>query len=732
MKKNVLKTIVLFFVASILPTLTWAIPRNQAIQGAATSIQTETDYYLFNLGTSMYFGVEYEWTARGAVIKNPLQKVQFLNAQTAGFYNIKSTAGNQIDKFVFNANDHEGWGDRADQEGESGKDTYWAITSKSAGVYQLHNRSVEDNMFLGPISTTDRRLKTDLAANNANSDWVFILASSADLELLNVKEALLFSKINEVEQIAGFSSSLISEATAVYTNSASTLAQVKAVLAKLAAAQYDFGGATTNNPVDGTVLIVNPTIIQTAGNNDARPFGWESSNNFDGPNHFFVKESGTNTVLEAWGYDYSASSVFDYNQTIYGVPNGIYKLSVLCYTEANESSENPNGNAGLYIATSGNDMYKGVTNLGAHTISSDLVEVTDNTLKIGVRKNGELNFRYFTADNFVLTYYGEASPVYSVDKADMAFSKQNNIVKFNISAANLTSDITISSAVQGILVSPSVVSAATANSGSVEVTVTFDLEATGATSALGLLTLTNAEAGNKTIEVLTSKEEAFVPKANSGNLISDPTVSDMSKFGGWGPKTIVSIKDEPGAIKSGAYCGKITEEGAGSLDAKIVHALEPNTDYSMFAWVKTNGTFNFAVTGSTVGAGGSDVGYVVPDTEGSWMAVELNFQTGADPTGTIAYFNNWGFTGTYGYIDNWELYKKTDITVSIPETELAPALSILAVKGGIRVFSEKPQSVRIFTTAGVLVKQVMVDASEVEINLSAGIYIVEGQKVIVF
>ena len=517
----------------------------------------------------------------------------------------------------------------------------------------------------------------------------------------------------------------------MYQNPSATLSQIKSVLADLTKAQYSLSAATMADPIDCSNFIVNPTIVSTASINSARPFGWENSTNSDGPNTFFVKGPEQNTMLEAWGYDYAEVSKFDYNQTLYGIPNGTYRLSASCLVEANESGETPNGNAGIYVTTGINDYYKGTSSLGTEIISSDLVEVLNNTIKIGVRKNGKLNTRYFAADDFTLTYYGQTTPAYSTDKANMLLTESASTSTFNVSGANLTGDITISTDVEGVTFSTNTISSASLNGASVEVTVSFDADASGATSKVGVITLTSAEAGTKTIEVITSKEEAFVPKANSGNLTLDPTMSDISKFGGWGSKTIISIKDEPGAVKSGAFCGKISEKEAGSFDAKLISALEANTDYTMFAWVNTNGTFNLAVTGSTAGQSG-DVGYLVPNTEGVWQAVEFSFRTGENPTGTTAYFNNWGASGKIGYIDNWELYKKEDLTVGIDETELAEKLSIESIVGGVKIQSNEIVNITIFSITGQLVKQTKVDNGQIIISLPKGVYIINGRKAIAF
>lgn len=732
MKITILKSVFLFLSAMMVSLSTQAVERNSSMVGAATSVQTEVNYYLFNLGANLYFGIDYDWTARGAVIKNPFQQVKVHTAGAAGYHNIESVYGARVGGYLFFDRDVvEIWGDQGKEGDMPRRDTYWSLLNDGNGVYQLKNRSALGDTYCGTTSGTDRRLSGEITKDDVRSKWVFIPVGSDKLDLFHAKEALLFAKLNEVEHISGFPANILLSATAVYQNELASLAEVKVALGQLITAQYNLVSATNEAPVNVTALIVNPIIEQTASGSGDRPFGWEKSTNQDGPNSFFVKNANSNTVLEAWGYDYSDVSKFDYNQILVGVPNGAYRLSATCYTEANESGEVPNKNAGIYAFAGGNEAYTGVSALGENMLSTELITVVDHTLRIGVKKNGRMNFRYFTADNFELFYHGNTTPAFSIDVADIMFTELKNSVKFSISALNIISDITISSDLAGLTFTPNIVSASSLNNGSVEVTVNFDPNAVGATSATGLISLANAEAGNKTINIITSKEEDFAHKGKADNLISDPTVSDPAKFGGWGSKKIASIKDEPGIIKSGAFCGKIQETEAGSLDATLVSTLEANTEYTMFAWVNTNGTFNLAVTGATAGAG-SDVGHLVPDTQGNWEAVEFTFRTGDNPTGTIAYFNNWGFSGTIGYIDNWELYKKSDVTVGIDETKLDEKISIESIVGGIRIGSAESLNISVFTITGQLFKQGRIEQGETILSLPKGVYIINGQKALAF
>jgi len=422
MKKNVLKSLVLFFIASGLSSTAFAVERNSSFNGIVPEIETGKSYYMFNLGASMYFGIDYEWSARAAVITNPYQQVQLFTAQDDAYFTMRSMGGyvkENNNMFIFRDTE-SGWADQNNAElPEDFKDAYWSITEQASGthIYKIKNRTGE---YFGPINSTDnRRVETNLIADNENSNWVFLPVTGIDLELFHAKEVFLFNKINEVESIDGFSSDLINTATLVYQNSEATLTKVKSAIADLTAAQYDFKSISESSPIDCTWLIENSVINKTADDNVIPPLGWERSTHSEGVNNNFAPNGTGNTVLEAWGYDFFEGSQFDYYQLIQGVPNGIYKLSALCMIDDNQEGGNriPNGNIILYGET-GDDVFStGITNLGTETYATEIT-VANNILKIGVKKIGEINSRSFTADNFTLSYLGTGTTVGIINQSN--------------------------------------------------------------------------------------------------------------------------------------------------------------------------------------------------------------------------------------------------------------------------------------------------------------------------
>jgi hypothetical protein len=157
---------------------------------------------------------------------------------------------------------------------------------------------------------------------------------------------------------------------------------------------------------------------------------------------------GANFCLEKWN-----TTTFNVAQTLADIPNGYYKLEVQGFyrmggTDANNAdiaAENhKNGTEALNATLYANELetplhsimedaqeetfiygysystYKGYVPqnmeaaasafdkvLYAHTL---WVNVTDGTLRLGIRKDAESNNDWTIFDNFRLTYYGEENP----------------------------------------------------------------------------------------------------------------------------------------------------------------------------------------------------------------------------------------------------------------------------------------------------------------------------------
>ena len=185
-------------------------------------------------------------------------------------------------------------------------------------------------------------------------------------------------------------------------------------------------GASVTNPADATFFI----SCANFGRNDTRfASAWQGGpargGNYD------------NMAGEKWNTN------FDVYQDLAGLPNGYYKLSAQGYYRAgNGGATGMERNAYLYAGANktplvninteaGNSVFEGgnvstvngkgiVPNnmatactgftAGLYADNSVIVEVTDGTLRIGVKKDVLIGSDWTMFDNFELTYYGTELP----------------------------------------------------------------------------------------------------------------------------------------------------------------------------------------------------------------------------------------------------------------------------------------------------------------------------------
>ena len=163
--------------------------------------------------------------------------------------------------------------------------------------------------------------------------------------------------------------------------------------------------ATATEPFDATYLIKDHNLERN--NRDVSAWNISGATN--------PKTSIGNEARQRWSIE-SYHAVFDVNQTLSDIPNGVYALSVngfyrnddggaLPVLYANdESTTLPNRGSG----TENNMQDAAVAFIAGNYLSDPvLIEVTDGTLKIGVKTTGTGCWVIFK--NFHLAYYGDAS-----------------------------------------------------------------------------------------------------------------------------------------------------------------------------------------------------------------------------------------------------------------------------------------------------------------------------------
>ena len=275
-------------------------------------------------------------------------------------------------------------------------------------------------------------LFTKLVQKNEDLNLAWI--NSAATEVVKSEAANLFTEINNGIE----NNTLNNEDAEAY------IAAIDKMIIKLGI-PADAENASDDNPVDLTTLIQTPNFEKDGANSID---GW----NADGYNFGNDDTQKSALLVEFFG------KAFDLNQTIVGLPNGTYKVSVNAFYRFGSTAEdwakyskdpNTQGNAYLY-ATSGAETnqtsiallssgacedngYGGTSNIegtelyvpndmvSANLYFQDLdaykndviVKVVDNELTIGIKLAEEnvVNNNWVILDNWKLTYYGENSNI---------------------------------------------------------------------------------------------------------------------------------------------------------------------------------------------------------------------------------------------------------------------------------------------------------------------------------
>lgn len=218
------------------------------------------------------------------------------------------------------------------------------------------------------------------------------------------------------------------------------VAKVDELVAKLAI-PAEAAGASDENPVDLTSAIKTPKYEKDGANS---VYGW------NGTGYNFGNDDTQKGQLLLEFYN----TKFDHNQTIIGLPNGTYQVTVNAFYRFGSRQQDydkytadntTEGNAFMYVVATGDTVKAPVKLLASDAISGDpgftgvvqigetglyvpndmvssnayfldgkylnklVVKVTDGKLTIGIRQDVKVDNDWVIMDNWTLTYFGENS-----------------------------------------------------------------------------------------------------------------------------------------------------------------------------------------------------------------------------------------------------------------------------------------------------------------------------------
>ncbi|MBQ9363962.1 MAG: RICIN domain-containing protein [Bacteroidaceae bacterium] len=186
-----------------------------------------------------------------------------------------------------------------------------------------------------------------------------------------------------------------------------------------------FAANATSDEVQ-TSYITNPNIVT---NSKSTVPGWTCERN---AMNGYTKADTGDTYLEVWGPTATAID-FDYHQDVTDIPNGVYKLSAVCFNSSNgETNAYVNGNVGLYAVADGIGYFTPVTTDSeidyGNPISIDTIIVRNGTVRIGIRNIGQMTARWAGADNFTLKYLGTEENVLTDSYKDFIHRAELQVV----------------------------------------------------------------------------------------------------------------------------------------------------------------------------------------------------------------------------------------------------------------------------------------------------------------
>lgn len=191
----------------------------------------------------------------------------------------------------------------------------------------------------------------------------------------------------------------ISSATTT-ANNATTATDLRTAYETLHAAYWNAIRSQTTDGSDMTLLITNPGL-----NNDNAanlPTGWTGSTS----SWRWTMGTG-DTQMEAWNG--TASDLkFDMYQDITELHEGVYEIGVSMYNSTNSESGASlcGGECGLYASTPSANAYTGIMTDGSslNPYSVFIYVNEGETLRIGVKNVNRATARWFSCDDFTLTY----------------------------------------------------------------------------------------------------------------------------------------------------------------------------------------------------------------------------------------------------------------------------------------------------------------------------------------
>ncbi|MFA5045671.1 MAG: T9SS type A sorting domain-containing protein [Paludibacter sp.] len=335
-------------------------------------------------------------------------------------------------------------------------------------------------------------------------------------------------------------------------------------------------------------------------------------------------------------------ATYTYSFNYKNVASSLLKVNVYAASVANDLKANAIGTVFTTDST--------VTGTASTLTGSITFQAPYTSCYIVYRKANTQNNQLFVDDIALVKTVDAPEGVY-VSESLFLLDDFKSTAPLTVIGTSLTQNIQIT-APAGITVTPNEITAAAYTSTVVNVSFT------GAATA-GYINVTSGGV-SKRVRVIAKKNADCLTQVypTLTNIITDPYLTSLSYFGGWGTKAL--INDTINTAYCGFSCvtvGNGVTKGGGSLDFNATGKMQANTKYRIHAMIKTiGGTYEFGIGGCGVGGSTSDFNTLF-NTNGEWQAADFTFKTGTLAASQGIYFNS-SLTadGLLGYIDNYEMY----------------------------------------------------------------------------
>ncbi len=720
---------------------TWNDPEPDGV-----AFTTGTGYYVYNVGAKAFLDRGGEWATQAIVFPEKGSLITPIESGSLWILQYEVST-----RTLFPANVADGW-TYTDNTTSNTWDIQVTDAVKNIYSIQVNNTygGYNASQYLGAsatLYTSNSGVVQDVRYNRTASDytkWKFCTAAAVEKYNAQVK----LDKFMKIVRLTGNSIDLAPFISTYNTGSANDILTAAAALNTLLSPQ-DKTSSITNAAFDA-----NPSTGWTATANYGYNFteveyygrSFDIYQNVTGlPAGVYVlkaqgfeRPSGLSVDMQTWfnnGWDARSAKLY---ATVTGTTTmtpvrSIYSESTSPTGSVINSITYPNSMSNAFDAFTTNGLYD-------NELTYFTVDATGSA-RIGIigsyRSNGNYTMsQWVLMDNFRLYYYGAlAIPNMTVSVNSLLISNAvTNTKNFTVTGANLSGNITITAPAGLTLSGTNIINngggtytIAQVNANSTNtVTVVWD----EANNLSGTISVSSPGVTTHNITVNTSKDSGCFTALYSDrpNLVSDPYITNLSNFAGWGKRLLLTDPSEVYCGAASAQVGDGTE--GGSLDYGLTGIIQPEKTYRVKAMVKTvGGEFQLGVFGWSSGQG--DINNVV-NTNGAWQELVFNFTTGTALGGSQGMFwNNYQKSGLIGYIDNWEMYDVTDI-VSGNVNHNIDNMYATSINGNVEIHNiNKGETVRIFTVTGQLVKSINSVNTQINVQLNSGIYLIKANNKVI-